>query len=522
MEALDYRSTLRSIHNKAKYNPVWFFENILNVKTTAKDNINWNLDTWQKETLEAVADVWRYKEKKTTKFNHEGLNKFTIRAMHGPGKTFTVAGIMHYFNFIFPGLIVCTGPKEKTLKTRLWPAFRKIRSRAEPAYRELTKIDSTKITWCDDDDWVAHIEAASVPENLAGYHEDYMLFIVDEASGVKEEMFPVIEGALSTGTIVIFLMIGNPTQNQGTFYDSHMKQRVAKNYYKIHVDLAKTTRVSHDWVQQMVDKYGPKSPTVKVRCYGDFAEMDENQLIAMQWLIDARNRTFRPDGSHPKLRISVDVADGGEDETSITIARHYQSVTLFTRQHNFSFPQAEAPIEAAKKAIELFEEHKGNKDQDDFVVDAIGVGAGTAGYLLDQGYRVIPYRGGAKSDDTAKWRNRRVQSYLVGRNALRDHNIIISERFTDTYDHRRNIDEGREWDDFCAQMCSVHTKPGTERVEDLETKEELKRQGIKSPDRADSFMMQFATQAPQLSTGNSTGHAKPVIAQSETNFNESW
>ena len=45
-------------------------------------------------------------------------------------------------------------------------------------------------------------------------------------------------------------------------------------------------------------------------------------------------------------------------------------------------------------------------------------------------------------------------------------------------------------------MCSIKSKPNGERVEDLQTREEMRRDGIKSPDRSDSFVMQFATQAP--------------------------
>ena len=43
---------------------------------------------------------------------------------------------------------------------------------------------------------------------------------------------------------------------------------------------------------------------------------------------------------------------------------------------------------------------------------------------------------------------------------------------------------------------------GVERVEDLLTKEEMKAQNITSPDRADSFAMQYATQTPMLRSGD--------------------
>lgn len=476
----------------SRLNPIWFHENILN----SKEN-----DPWQEELYESVADVWRKQKGIPTKYNHEGLNKITVRAMHGPGKTFGVAGTMHWFNYCFHGTIVCTAPKEKQLRTRLWPAFRKVMTKADEGYKRLMKVDTTKIVWCGDEDWVAHAETASEPENLAGYHADYLLFIVDEATGVKEEMFPVIEGAVSTGKLVIIILIGNPTKNLGTFYDSHNREKVSKNYHKIHVDLEKTTRVDRDWVRQMEDKYGKDSPVVQIRCYGNFADTGENQVYALQWLIDAKNRDYAPDGSIPRLRVSVDVSDGGEDESVLTASLSYDSFTLYMKQTRHSFPTSEAPILTAQAAARMYDAYVEEFNLDplagDIVIDSLGVGAGAAGILIlgvaqkdgtIKQYPVINYKGGESSDNTNLWRNRRVQTHMVGRDELRDGHVIFADDFCSEQD----------WEDFCAQMCSIHRNENNERVDDLETKQQMKARGIKSPDMAESWVMSHAAKAPTI------------------------
>lgn len=492
-QALDYVQKVRT-------DPIWFFEEILNIKTNDLDRKrgqNWDLDEWYREMVEAVADIYRKKVGLPTVVNHEGLNKITVRAMHGPGKTFGVAGIMHWFNTAFYGTIVCTAPKEKQLRTRLWPAFRKIRSRAGKAYSDMITMTAAKIIWNKDDDWAAHAETASEPENLAGYHDDFLLFIVDEATGMKEEMFPVIEGAVSTGSIVVIILIGNPTKNIGTFYDSHMREAVARNYYKIHVDLAKTSRVSLDWVKQMEQKYGKDSPIVKIRCRGEFADGGKNQLYALQWLVEAKDAEWKPDGSFPKLRVSVDVSDGGEDETVITVTREYESFDLVLKMRRFSFPTAESPILSAEAAAAMFEEFDGDiANGDDLVVDGLGVGAGCAGHLIrgvtledrpKKQYPVVVYKGGSASDDQNRWRNRRVQTHLVARDQLMEKNVVF---------HDECFESDEDWEDFQAQMCSIQSKEGSESKEDLVTKKEMTSGGIKSPDMAESFIMKYATQAP--------------------------
>lgn len=481
-------SRIEELH-RIRTDPVWYAENVLNLTGD-----KYYLDVWQKETMQAMADVYRKRVGMKTLLNHDGKTMFTIRAMHGPGKTFTIASVMHWFNDAFRGRIICTAPKEKQLATRLWPAFRKVAVRAGPDYSSKIKVDSTKIVWHGDEDWCALAETASQPENLAGYHDDYMLVVVDEASGVSEAMFPVIEGMVSTGVMVMVVLIGNPTKNQGSFYASHMIPRVARHYYQIHVDLAKTTRVSREWVERMESKYGRNSPVVKVRCYGEFADSDEYQLIAYAWLTEAAAREDVDTGDLPRLRITVDVSDGGADFSVFTVSIIRGNKIRVLKQLQRSYPTSEATILTANKAEALFKEYGGKITAgDDIVVDSLGVGAGTAGTLIERGYPVITYKGGESSDNPALWRNRRTQSYLACRDSHRDGLISYADDFL----AEREGEEG-DWDDFTAQMCSIRLKQGTERLEELITKKEMKADGLPSPDRADSIAMIFATQAPHI------------------------
>jgi hypothetical protein len=489
---------------KAKYDPVWFAKNILQLKTLPGEptleedpNISWSLDEWTIELLEAVADIVRFKEGLDTKFNHEGLNQITVRAMHGPGKTFGLALLMHWFGFCFYGKNPCTAPKLQQLKRRLWPEFRKIRRRAIVGYSDLTEVQSETINWIgtngkpDPDHW-SFMETASSPENLAGLHDRYMAVFVDEATGVTENLWPVIEGAISTGKFVILVIISNPTKLQGTFAASHLKPLVAKHWYKMHITLDKTARVSKDWVKRMEDKYGKGSPIVKIRCYGEFAEEDENQLMSMTWLDDAKNREVVEDGSVPFTRISVDVADGGANFSVVTVAKHYQSFTHLIKQYQYNFPSGQSVSMVAEEVARLWTLYNcQNSASDDVVVDSLGVGAGVCSILIDKGLPVIRYVGGSKSDNSDLYRNRRVQSFLVARDKFRSGAIVFDDDFVD-YD---------EWDDVYGQLCSIRIRVGTERHEDLLTKEQMTAQKIISPDRADSIAMQFATQAPEMSVG---------------------
>jgi hypothetical protein len=490
---------------KARTDPVWFAREILQLKQlpgepTLKTDpqLSWELDQWTIELLEAVADVVRHQEGDLTKINHEGLNQISVRSMHGPGKTFGLAVLMHWFGFAFYGKNPCTAPKIGQLKRRLWPEFRKIRRRSIVGYASLQEVQSESIYWMDaagkpDPDHVSFMETASSPESLAGLHDRYMLICVDEASGISESLWPVIEGAISTGKIVILVIISNPTKMQGTFAASHLRPNVSKNWFTMHISIDKTARVSRAWINRMEEKYGPDSPVVKIRCYGDFAEEDANQLISMQWIDNAKAKLFETDGSLPTHRLSVDVADGGANYSVVTLASHYQSFTHWRKQWQHNYPTGKAVTMLANEVERQWRLNELNKmNGDDIVVDSLGVGAGVASILIEKGYPVVLYKGGAKSDNKDLYRNRRVQSYLVGRNKLRDGQVIIDDDF---------VDED-EWDDLYGQLCSIQIRHGTDRLEDLMTKEQMVNAGIISPDRADSVAMQYATQAPEMSVGD--------------------
>ena len=72
--------------------------------------------------------------------------------------------------------------------------------------------------------WFATAKAATKPENMQGYHEKNMLFIVDEAAGVADNIFDAILGTLS-GENNKLLILGNPTKTTGEFHRSHTVDR---------------------------------------------------------------------------------------------------------------------------------------------------------------------------------------------------------------------------------------------------------------------------------------------------------
>lgn len=434
-----------------------------------------------------------------------------VASGHGIGKSAFIAQLVLWAMSTFPKTKgVATANTDTQLRTKLWPEVYKWHNMC--ITRHWFTVTATAIFHKrDEKNW--RIDAVPWSANnleafqgLHNYGKRVVLFM-EEASGIDDPVWETAEGAMTDeGTEILWFAFGNPTRAKGRFRQCFTRFRelwTARNVDSRDVEGTNKKRIAR-WSKI----YGELSQFFKIRVMGVFADADPNQLIAMEWLAEARLRGGKydmalGDGSKPKLRLSIDVADGGENDTVITAAKHYHSCVVAFKQTVHRFPPGLAPVMAADEAERMFTELGGVKgSQDDFVVDGLGVGAGTVGTLIQRGHNVVRYCGGEQSSNPQRWRCRRVQSYMVTRDAFRNGTLHL----------RPEMCEDQEaWDEFDAQVTSIKSKPGTEKLEDLITKEEQRRERAAeddwtSPDRSDSLAMQYATQTPTvLASGDTKG-----------------
>ena len=463
----------------ALQDPEWYYRKVLNYRPL----------NWQVEGTQAVIDVRRKAMGIPTIVNHEGKSRITIRSCHGTGKTQFIALVLHLWLFTTYGLVACTAPKQDQLLRRLLPRFRAAMNGAHKGYQEQIEVLGKTIKVGGDPDHGAVMETASDPDNLSGYHNEPQLFMVDEASGKRlEPMFPIVQGALTTAGSCL-VEIGNPTRISGEFYRHHVDALLAKYYYRMHIKHTDApTLISKEWIEYMDATYGVDSPIYKIRVLGEFASFDDYILLPWEYIERAMDVEKESDGSIPKLRITIDVADGGADKTMITAGLHYSNFIQILKQKAFNFNPSEAPIDAALAGIKMFEGFSGKKGSaDDFVVDANGVGSGTAGTLIKKGYNVIRHVGSETGGCTL--RNRRVQNAINLYGVFRDDKIFVAPDAID------------DVEEFYSQLLSIK-RASADKSDDIETKDKMKQDGLPSPDRFDSLSMQCYDTVSELEADN--------------------
>ena len=248
-------------------------------------------------------------------------NRVTVKSGHGVGKTALSAGLALWFLTCFPySRVVATAPTRQQLHDVLWSEIAKWQNKS-PLLSAILKWTKTYIYMVGmEKRWFAVARTATKPENMQGFHEDNMLFIVDEASGVADIIMEAILATLS-GANNKLLLLGNPTKNTGTFHDSHTKDRFL---YRAHtVNALNSNRTNKENIEANIKKYGRESNFVRVRVFGDFPLQEDDVFIPLS-LIENSVQFVEPKvgkGDEPvpieSIHIGCDVARFGDDKTVI-------------------------------------------------------------------------------------------------------------------------------------------------------------------------------------------------------------
>lgn len=440
-------------------NPVAFFEDILGMIP----------DDWQKEVLNDLID-------------HP---KISVRSGQGVGKTALEAGSIIWFLVCRPyARVIATAPTMQQLYDVLWAEIAKWLNSS--LVKDLLKWTKTKVYMVGDEDrWFATAKTATKPENMQGFHEDHMLIVVDEASGVADTIMEAILGTLS-GEDNKLLMCGNPNRLEGVFYDSHNSDR---DKYKVHkVSSMDSKRTSKDNIEMLLKKYGQDSDVARVRIFGEFPKGALDSLISMETVEYACNCKI-PESeivTSNVLHIGCDVARFGDDKTVIT-PRIATKIFPFEKYSKKSTMETVGNvIMMCKKYMQKYPKLK----RCIIKIDDTGIGGGVTDRLREVvaeeklPYTIIPVNnGGAATDDYYA----NLGSQIWGE--LRD---ALEENFSNMMQGEKKAVIELPYDDELIKQLSNRRKKITSKGKiQLEKKEDMKSRGIGSPDIADSVTLAF-------------------------------
>ena len=408
----------------------------------------------------------------------------TVRSGHGIGKSTVEAWAVIWFLVTHPyPKIPCTAPTQHQLYDILWAEISK--------WKRNNKILDNELVWTKEklymkghsEEWFAVARTASMPDALQGFHAEHMLYIIDEASGVDDTIFEPVLGALSTPGARL-LMCGNPTRLSGFFYDSHTKLR--DKYYTLHVDGRKSSRVSAEFVQTIIDMYGIDSNVFRVRVAGDFPDQEDDVFIPLKLVeqCSVEENTQENRAELPYIIFGVDVARFGDDETIIYRNAKGRIKMVAKRRGQDLMSTVGDIVVQYKNTVKEFPEYRGRIYVN---IDDTGLGGGVTDRLREvkkeqklKRLYVIPINASEKIETDTK----------DGEEAAEHYNNITTHMWAVMKDLMKNKEIVLEEDQktFAQISSRKYFLTSSGKIE-LESKKEMKKRGLESPDRADALAL---------------------------------
>lgn len=455
----------------------------------AEDRVGVILWSKQKEILRSLVD-----------------NKRTaVKSCHSIGKTFLSALAAGWWVDTREYCMVqSTAPTYTQVHTLLWEEIRKLQFTANlPGRVNLqdqwlrTMLDKT--TGRMQEQLVGEGKRPA-DNNIHGFHgthrPDGVLVILDEGCGIPDTLFTGSE-AITTATFDRILTVGNPDDPATTFGDIWNDPKVASQWNKITVsafetpnftdegdELRKKYRHDKDKLKQVEALLAgmPQPPTIESQkhLWGDDSPRYLSKVLAVFPLV-SEDSLFTPSeisvslqniiepGENDYRVFGVDPARYGGDKATVVsnIEGHIEIVASW---------QSSDIMQLAASVHKLAIEQK----IDQVRVDGIGVGGGVVDRLLQltqaEGtpYTVIEMNAGGRAPDPTLHRNARAYWYDTLKHKMRsglidlpDHRDILKEMSRVTYDYPLGVLK-------------------------LESKEDMRKRGVHSPDFLDALVMAVA------------------------------
>ncbi len=416
--------------------------------------------------------------------------RVAVKSCHASGKTFGCADIaLWWVTTSDDAIAVTTAPTWVQVDQLLWGEIRNTVGHPNTKIK-YPRVNTTELK-IGEKNYAIGL-STNQANRFQGFHSGRVLIIVDEAPGVRGEIFEAING-LRAGGDVRELLIGNPVIVGGEFHEAFTTKRDLwkthtisafdtpnlRNVYLEYPDpddeagqrmirhgrgknLLELTEEELDrnvrpylctrrWVKEMFAEWGPTHPYFQSRVLGDFPSQGDDALIPLSWLEKAKLREAKTDPKD-EVRAGLSVMQG--DRVMLLKA----------------WPQAD-PRGEIVAALMPWKEELASLN-----VDSIGVGWGIYLHLKDVfGAKVHAVNvGDAPTSVQAKkkFANAKAEFYWSLRLRVQAGELL-----------------GLTDEKAIGQLSVIKYRHNERGKIEIESKQELTRRGVKSPDRAEALML---------------------------------
>lgn len=507
---------------------------------------------WCKDVL--GIDLWSKQEDQfLATMEHDHV---AVRSAHGTGKSFNAALVACWwvstrYDMGEDVIVVTTAPTFHQVSAILWENIRKFHQLANERYEaglspvRMPGYVTMSNQWKSDKGTILGFGRKPADNNdhgFQGIHRRYVLVIVDEACGIKENLFTAVE-AITTTEDSCILAVGNPddpatqfnkffTTLKGIWYNIDISSFDSPNYTKQHEghykscthddpqmrkwcqerewakrwDRDKVVGLSPDtlaqlpneaWVEQRRTAWGTDSPLWQSKVLGQFPLQSVNTLFSRETINRGFDTQVKPDYRGKRV-LGVDLARFGPDYSVVYMA-----------EEGHVLDENGKPTEKKGKKVRLLDFWGGKADEakadgmesalrvhqlaqtygvDEVRIDGEGIGGpirDRINQLSEGSYTIISVLGSSASPDRYRWGNARTYRHDKVREAMFGGMVDI-----DPQDSKL---EGE------LEMIQYSYKNRWNSMQ-VESKDDIAKRGLKSPDFVDALIYALAEDLDTLAS----------------------
>jgi hypothetical protein len=466
---------------------------------------------WDREKLRD--QLWSAQEQ--ILYATRNYRKIVVRSCHDVGKSFIVAVIAGHWvdtSRVGDAFVVTSAPSSAQVRSILWRELARVHTRGHLGGR-MNQTEWLLPTAGGKEELVAFGRKPDDfnPAAFQGIHAPRVLVLFDEANGIRGMLWEAGD-SLCANEDSLFVAIGNPDDPTGEFYEACkpgsgwyvieigafdspnftgepmpqnvLRQLIGRTYVE-----EKRRKWAPQWI--WVDKTGePTAPELGVRCVppvgakdtdtnplwqskilGRFPEhSDAGGLIPISWISAAQRRTLEPVGAN---ELGLDVGGGGD--ASVIAHRIGPVVRIKSEDHN---PDT---MQTCGNLIAAIRETKATLAK----VDEIGIGRGVTDRAKEQGQPVVGINVARSPVGNDYHETTELEEAFVNLRAQLWWGI--RERFETGLIDIDSLDE-----DLAGELVEIRYKRTSSGKIQIESKDDAKRRGIPSPNRAEALMLAFA------------------------------
>lgn len=413
-------------------------------------------------------------------------SRLALKACKGPGKTFSLAVAGWWWLFTrWHANGICTSITERNLEDGLWTELARVQQRSNVlmhffAHRgeRIEAKQHPKDWWLSKRSFPQNADKNQQAGTLAGLHGRFPIIILDEVGDYPEGVMQAAEGIFTEGPAHErrLCVAGNPTSVDGPLYRICTRDRKYWWVYEITGDPESeecASRINKEENRKLIQQWGREHAVVKVNVLGQFPPQGADKLLGPEQVMEAMSREADPRLFRQEpLIMGLDIGYA-HDESVLVRRQGFQTWT----------PRIWRDQDLMVQADQVMQEVVAYRPQVIFA-DRGGPGAGLVSRLQQLGANVSPVDFGWAALEEERFHDRRSEMWHKMAEWVKAGGCLPN----DPTMRQELLAPNLEW-----KTINKRTKFK------LESKAEMKRRGLDSPDRADALALTFA--APVYSYG---------------------